>query len=65
MTRRDDTIYQEAAALWRQLHGEPLPEGLDGPAMLDLILGGLPDTRYERLATSHLRAANIAFPQRA
>ena len=64
MTRHDDIVYQEAADLWRALHGEPLPEGLDGRAMLDLILGGLPETRYERLATSHLRPSNIAFPQR-
>ena len=65
MNRREDKIYQEAAALWRQLHGEPVPEGLDGPSILRLILGGLPDSGYERLATSHLRPANIAFPHRA
>lgn len=65
MNDRNDLIYQEAADLWISLHGEPLPEGVDGAAMLDLILGDLPDARYERLADPRLRPANIAFPRRA
>ena len=64
MTDRNDIIDQEAADLWRRLHGDPRPEGLDGPGMLDLILGGLPAPRYERLADPHLRPTNVVFPRR-
>ncbi|WP_293901780.1 hypothetical protein [Phenylobacterium sp.] len=63
MTGRNDKIYQEAAALWRQLHSEPPPDGADGAMVLDLILGRLPPTGYDRLTTPHLRPSNIAFPQ--
>lgn len=65
MNDRNDIIYEEAADLWRRLRGEPAPEGVDGPEMLALILGDLPDARYERLADSHLRPSNIVFPRRA
>ena len=64
MNGRDTKIYEEAAALWRQLSGEPPPPGADASAVLDLILSGLPESRYERLANPHLRPFNIAFPKR-
>lgn len=60
---RDERIYEEAAALWRQLYGEPPPATLDGPAILGLIVGGLPDPDYSRLTTPHLRPANITLPK--
>ena len=63
MPGRDEKIYQEAAALWRQLYGEPPPAVADGKVMLDLILGELPDAEYERLSTPHLRRSNITFPK--
>ncbi|MBL8554423.1 MAG: hypothetical protein JNL41_09110 [Phenylobacterium sp.] len=59
---RDERIYEEAAALWRQLYGEPPPAG-DAAAILDGILGDLPREAYSRLATDHLRPSNIAFPK--
>ncbi|MBX3483620.1 hypothetical protein [Phenylobacterium sp.] len=59
---RNERIYEEAAALWRQLYGEPPPAG-GGAELLDLIVGGLPDPSYSRLATPHLRPANICFPK--
>jgi hypothetical protein len=65
MDGRDHKIYQEAAALWRALYGEPPPADADGGMVLDLLLGGLPETRYERLANPFLRPTNIAFPKRA
>lgn len=64
MNRRDNKIELEAAALWRQLHGEPPPEGADGTTMLGLILSGQPVPSYERLANPYLRPSNIAFPRR-
>lgn len=64
MDGRDHKIYEEAAALWRQLNGEPPPADVDASSLLDLILGRLPDSRYERLSNPHLRPFNIAFPTR-
>lgn len=63
MNGRDDRLYREAVGLWRQLRREPPPPGADGKMVLDLLLASLPQTRYERLATPHLRPTNIAFPK--
>jgi hypothetical protein len=60
---REERIYEEAAALWRQLYGEPPPAHLDGSAIIGLIVGGLGEADYGRLATPHLRAQNITFPR--
>jgi hypothetical protein len=66
MTGRDDKIYEEAAALWRALFDDPLPATAEGAVILDRIVGELPEpTHYERLASPHLRASNIAFPKRS
>lgn len=65
MSGRDERIYQEAAALWLQIHGEPPPEGTDGAELLAQILGEMPESRHERLATPYLRMGNIAFPRYA
>lgn len=65
MMGRDEKIYQEAAALWVQIHGEPPPHGADGAALLALILGELPEARHDRLSSPHLRPSNIAFPRYA
>ena len=62
--RRDDKIYQEAAALWRELFRDPPPTKADGPKLLDLIMQRLPNTRYERLRT--LRpSTGVVMPKRA
>ena len=63
MPGRDDKIYEEAAALWRQLYGEPPPAVADGAVILDLILNDQPASDYDRLATPHLRRSNITFPK--
>lgn len=63
MPGRDEKIYEEAAALWRQLYGEPPPAAADGSDILNLIVGGLPDADYERMATPHLRRSEIVFPK--
>ncbi len=65
MMGRDERIYDEAAELWRRLYDEPPPREADGATILALIVGSLPDADYNRLATPHLRGANVAFPKRA
>jgi len=60
---REDRIYEEAAALWRQLYGEPPPMEMDGKQMLGMIVGGLADADYNRIQTPHLRPSNITFPK--
>lgn len=60
---RDDRIYQEAAALWRELYDEPPPQDAVGTDILGMIVRGLSDPDYERLANPHLRASNITFPK--
>ena len=60
---RDKRIYDEAAALWRELYDEPPPSG-DGAAILGRILGDLPDPAYNRLTTPLLRPTTVVFPKR-
>ena len=62
---REDRIYKEAAALWRELFSEPPPARADGPALLDLIMRKMPDLTYDRVRTPHLRPTNITMPRRA
>jgi len=61
---REHRIRKEAAALWRELFGDPPPDGADGGDMLDLILKRMPDSGYDRLKSPHLRPTNIAMPKR-
>ena len=63
MSGRDDKVYKEACALWRQVYGEPPPAAADSTMVLDLLLGRLPDTPYERLASPDLRRGDITFPK--
>lgn len=65
MSRQDDRIYEEAAALWRELFGEPPPIRGDGRAMLDAIMKSLPDKRYDRLISPYLRPSQIKGPRRS
>ena len=64
MEGRDDKIYEEAAALWRELFAEPPPLRADGSAMLDMITKGLPQKTYDRLVSPFLRPSQIAGPRR-
>lgn len=63
MPSREDKIYEEAAALWRQLYGDPPPAVADGSVILDMIFSDQPATDYDHIATPHLRPANITFPK--
>jgi hypothetical protein len=65
MTGREDRIYEEAAALWRELFDAPPPIRGDGGAMLDVIMKSLPDKGYDRLASPHLRPSQVAGPKAA
>ncbi|MGA0605805.1 hypothetical protein ACO2Q0_07370 [Phenylobacterium sp. VNQ135] len=60
---RDERIDEEAAALWRELFGEPPPVTADGPMMLDVIMKSLPDMGYDRLRSPHLRSGDITMPR--
>jgi len=62
MESREQRIYEEAAALWRELFGEPPPRDADGMAMLDMITHGLGETPYERLRSPFLRPSTIVGP---
>lgn len=63
MKGREDRIYEEAAALWREVFGEPPPIRSDGAQMLDLILQNLPDRGYDRMASPYLRPSQISQPK--
>lgn len=65
MSARDERIYEEAAALWRELYGEPPPIRADGSMMLDIIMRSLPDVSYDRLRSPHIRPSNLTWPTRA
>ena len=47
--RARTAIYEEAAALWRELYGETPPPRIDGAMMLDMITQQLLDVAYDRL----------------
>ncbi|MDE2485851.1 MAG: hypothetical protein KGO51_00485 [Alphaproteobacteria bacterium] len=63
MNGRDERIYEEASALWREVFGEPPPIRADGSALLDVITKGLPEKPYDRLASPYLRPSQIARPK--
>lgn len=62
---REDRIYREVVALWRELYGEPPPIKADGSTMLDAIMSSLPETDYERLCVPHLRPSEVVMPKGA
>lgn len=62
MNPREERIYQEAAALWRELYGEPPPVRTDGGTLIDVIMRTLPDIRYDRIRSPYLRRSAVAWP---
>ena len=62
MDGRELRIYEEAAALWRELYGEQ-PPVRDGSLLLDMITQGLSATQYDRLRSPYLRPATITGPR--
>ncbi len=62
MEERDERVYEEAAALWREIFGKPPPVRVGGPKLLEIITGSLSEPGYERLRSPHLRASTIVGP---
>jgi hypothetical protein len=62
MASREQRIYQEAAALWREIFDEPPPQRVGGVAMLEIITRSLGDISYNRMRSPHLRPSTIAGP---
>ncbi len=65
MSSREEQVYREAAALWRQVFGEPPPIRADGTTMLDIIMHSLPEETYDRLRTPHIRPNAVVLPNLA
>jgi hypothetical protein len=63
MDGRDERIYEEAAALWRELHDDAEPVDGDGAKILDLITGTLPEVGYDRICSPYLRPSTITGPK--
>ena len=61
MKHRDQRIYEEAAALWRELFHEQPPRA-DGALLLDLIMRKVGDVSYERMRSPFLRPSTIIGP---
>ncbi|WP_372780968.1 hypothetical protein [Phenylobacterium sp.] len=59
---REQRIYEEAAALWREIFHEPPPARADGTTMLEIITRSLGDPSYERLRSPFLRPSTIVGP---
>ncbi len=64
MDGRNSKIYEEAAALWRELYGEA-PPVRDGVQLLDIITQSLPETGYHRIRSPYLRPSTITGPRRS
>jgi hypothetical protein len=62
MTDREQRIYDEASALWREVFHEPPPPLADGRSMLAIITRSLGDSTYERLRSPFLRPSTIVGP---
>jgi hypothetical protein len=63
MRDRNQKIYEEASALWREMFGEAPPLRADGRTLLDVIMKSLPEHRYQRLASPYLRPSQIKGPK--
>ena len=64
MEGREARIYEEAAALWRELYGEQ-PPVRDGAILLDMITQKLPAGQSYRLRSPYLRPSTITGPRRS
>jgi hypothetical protein len=62
MASREQRIYEEAAALWREIFDEPPPRRVGGAAMLEIITRSLGDISDHRMRSPHLRPSTIVGP---
>jgi hypothetical protein len=65
MISRDEQIYREAEALWRQVFDAPPPAQADGRTLLDMIARESPIAGYEQLRSPFLRPSTITGPKTA
>jgi hypothetical protein len=63
MSKREQRIDEEAAALWRELHGEPLPTGCTGIDLIEMAMSTSTVAEYRRLHTPSLRDRNLVWPR--
>lgn len=62
MFRREDKIYDEAAALWRAVHRSAPPSNCDGAELILQVLQSMDIDDYQRLDEADRRAGQIAWP---
>jgi hypothetical protein len=61
---REQRIYEEAAALWREVFGESPPLRMDGRTMLEIVTRCSGELSYDRLRSPYLRPSTITGPGR-
>jgi hypothetical protein len=62
MESREQRVYEEAAALWREVFDAPPPPRTDGSTLLAIITRSCGDASYERLRSPFLRPSTITGP---
>jgi hypothetical protein len=62
MTKREQRVYEEASALWREVFGEPPPLQMDGATMLEIVTRSVDDVSYRRVFSPFLRPSTIVGP---
>jgi hypothetical protein len=65
MSARTARIEAEAAALWRELYGEPPPAEAEAGDMLDLMLQRMPAISYDRLNSPFMHRSGVSWPKRS
>jgi hypothetical protein len=62
MESREERIYGEAVALWREMFHEQPPLEVDGSKLLEIITRCTDEISYERLRSPFLRPSTICGP---
>ena len=66
MPGREAVIYEELAALWREvMDAPPPPPGVHPEDMLDVLVSHVQPKTYDRFCSPHLRASQISRPKEA
>lgn len=61
--QREQKIYQEALALWRQLYDEPPPPVASGSDLLAAVLTAMSERSYAHLASTAEHGRDIVLPR--
>ena len=59
---REQRVYEEVLALWRELYGREAPTARTSEALLRMITTGPAAPDYTRLHSPHLRRSSVTFP---